>query len=259
MKLITKDKLLFGLPIEINGMGTIYQPKLKDFIDRDFDIQKFIRAFNIKANLIFENGEDLKDFDVFIYQLSLKLPKDKLLITELIESLKMLYKTEKVNLIMLDEKDIHTICISIEVIENNESKVYYLNRDNYNNLANVVLVSLDLGNNTTDVELNEELTEIDLKIAQRRKEFEKKKAEREAKLNKEDKNNEITLYDLVNYIIHVDNSQFNYQNILDLTIYQIKNTFNMYRQKENYNLFMKYKTSGQFKIDDNVNHWFFNN
>ena len=60
-------------------------------------------------------------------------------------------------------------------------------------------------------------------------------------------------------IIHADNSQFDYQNILELTIYQIKNTFNMYRQKENYNLFMKYKTSGQFKIDDNVNHWFFNN
>ena len=258
MKLITKNKLLFGLPIEIKDMGIVYQPRLKDFIDKDFDIQKFIRAFNIKADLVFEDASNLKNFDVFVYQLSLKLPKDKLLITELIESLKLLYRTDKVELTMLDNKDIHSICISIEVIENNEPKVYYINRDNYDDFAKIILILLDLGNNTTDVELSEELSEIDLKIAQRKKEFEKKKAEREAKLNKEVKE-EITLYDLVNYIIHTDNSQFNYQNVLDMTIYQIKNTFNMYRQKENYNLFMRYKTSGQFKLDDNISHWFFNN
>lgn len=258
MKLITKDKLLFGLPIEIKDMGTIYQPRLKDFIDRNFDIQKFIRSFNIKANLVFEDASDLKNFDVFIYQLSLRLPKDKLLVTELIESLKLLYKTDKVELTMLDDKDLHSVCVSIEVAENNESKIYYINRDNYDNFAKTILILLDLGNNTTDIELSEELSEIDLKIAQRKKEFERKKAEREAKLNKEEKE-EITLYDLVNYIIHTDNSQFNYQNVLDLTIYQIKNTFNMYRQKENYNLFMSYKTSGQFKIDNDINHWFFNN
>ena len=116
---------------------------------------------------------------------------------------------------------------------------------------------MDLGNNTKDTKLNEELNEIDLKIAQRKAEFEKRKAERESKINKEE-TEEITMYDLMNYIIHADNSQFDYQNILELTIYQIKNTFNMYRQKESYNLYMQYKTSGQFKMDEDIVHWFFN-
>lgn len=257
MNLITKDKLLFGLPIKVENMGTIYQPKVKDFIDKDFNIQKFIRAFNIKANLFLENAEGVKNFDIFIYQLSLNLPIEELLITELVNSLKLLYRTDDVDFVMLDNKDIYSVSVVINVLENKEKKTYYINRDNYDSFANVVLVLLDLGNNTIDEKLNEELNEIDLKIAQRRAEFEKKKAEREAKINK-DKDNDITIYDLMNYIIHTDNSQFNYQNILELTIYQIKNTFNMYRQKENYNLYMDYKTSGQFKMDDNISHWFFN-
>jgi hypothetical protein len=257
MKLITKDKLLFGLPIEIKNMGTIYQPRIKDFLDKDFNIQKFIRAFNIKANLFLENAEGVKNFDIFIYQLSLNLPTNELLVTELIESLKLLYRTDKVELIMKNEKNIESICISIEVIEKGKKKTYYLNRDNYDDFANIILILLDLGNNTKDTKLNEELNEIDLKIAQRKAEFEKRKAERESKLNKEE-TEEITMYDLMNYIIHADNSQFDYQNILELTIYQIKNTFNMYRQKESYNLYMQYKTSGQFKMDEDIVHWFFN-
>lgn len=259
MKLITKDKLLFGLPIEVENMGTIYQPKIKDFLDRDFNVQKFIRAFNIKANLFLENTENIKNFDIFLFQLSLDIPNEELLVMELIDSLKLLYRTDKVDLTMLDEKDMNSICISIKVMENNEEKVYYINRDNYDSFANVILILLDLGNNTVDIELNKELNEIDLKIAQRKAEFEKRKAEREAKANKDKEKEDVTIYDLMNYIIHADNSQFNYQNVLDLTIYQIKNTFNLYRQKESYDLYMKYKTSGQFKMEDNITHWFFNN
>lgn len=259
MKLITKEKLLFGLPIEIKDMGTVYQPKIKDFLDKDFNIQKFIRAFNIKANLFLENAENVKNFDIFIFQLSLNLPKEELLVTELIDSLKLLYRTDDVDLIMLDKKDMNSVCISIKVTENNEEKIYYINRDNYDNFANIILVLMDLGNNTVDVKLTEELNEIDLKIAQRKAEFEKRKAEREAKINKDKEKNDITIYDLMNYIIHTDNSQFNYYDMLDMTIYQIKNTFNMYRQKESYNLYMRYKTSGQFKMEDDINHWFFNN
>ena len=262
MRLIKEEKLLFGLPIEIPNMGTIYQPTMRDFIDKNFDIQKFIRAFSIKAELIFEDATDLKNFDVFLYQLSMKIPEKELLMTDLIESLKLLYKTDEVKLIMLKPNDINAICISIEVIENNENKTYYINRDNYDDFANIILITLDINKNIVDEKIREELSEIEIKIEKRRREFEKKKAKREAELNKQNKNREeesITLYDLANYIIHADNSQFNYQNVLDLTIYQLKNTFNLYKQKENYKIFMDYKTSGQFKIDDNINHWFFKN
>ena len=257
MELIKKEKLLFGLPIEIKDMGVIYQPKLRDFIDKDFDIQKFIRAFSIKAELILENAENIKDFDVFIYQLSLNLPKENLLITDLIDSLKLLYRTDKVDLIMLKPNDINSVCVLIEVNDNK----YYINRDNYEDFANIVLITLDINKNIADKKLKEELSEIELKMEKKRKEFEKRRAKEEAKLREQkgEEEKSITLYDLANYIIHTDNSQFNYQSVLDLTIYQLKNTFNLYKQKENYKIFMDYKTSGQFKMDDDISHWFFKN
>ena len=36
MKLNKEEKLLFGLPIKMKNLGTIYQPTLKDFIDNKF-------------------------------------------------------------------------------------------------------------------------------------------------------------------------------------------------------------------------------
>lgn len=262
MKLIKEEKLLFGLPIEIPNMGTIYQPTMRTFFDKNFDIQKFIRAFSIKVELVFEDATDLKNFDVFLYQLLKKVPEEELLITDLIESLKILYKTDEVKLIMLKPNDINAICVSIDVMENNEKKTYYINRDNYDDFANIILITLDMSENIVDEKIRKELSEIEIKIEKKKREFEKKKAKREAELRKQNKDKEeesITLYGLANYIIHADNSQFNYQSVLDLTIYQLKNTFNLYRQKENYKIFMDYKTSGQFKIDDNISHWFFKN
>lgn len=251
--MIKKETLLFGLPIEIEGLGKIYQPSLRDFIDKKLDIQRFIRAFNIKAELIFDEvPDDIKNFDIFLFQSTSNMPKEDLLINDLIESLKLLYKTDKVDLIMLNAKNLDDICISIKI---SNDEIYYINRNNYDDFCNVINIMLKISENIKNEEVRKELSEIELKMEKRRKEFEKKKALK----NKENKKDEetITMFDLANYIIHVDNTQFNYQNVLDLTIYQLKNTFTLYRQKENYKIFMDYKTSGNFKIEENINDWFF--
>ena len=49
----------------------------------------------------------------------------------------------------------------------------------------------------------------------------------------------------------------NYNNILDLTVYQIMNTFKLYQTKEVYKTNMDYRTSGNFKIEEEISHWFF--
>mgnify|MGYP003302518958 FL=1 len=48
-----------------------------------------------------------------------------------------------------------------------------------------------------------------------------------------------------------------YNNILDLTVYQIMNTFKLYQAKEVYKTNMDYRTSGNFKIEEEISHWFF--
>lgn len=257
MKLIKEEKLLFGLPIKMKNLGTIYQPTLSDFFNNNIDIQNFIGLFNIKIDTLVEDNEKLKDFDFFLLQMT-QGEKGSLLIYQLMKYLKLLYKADNVKFIEMKDKDLSSVGISIEV---NKDEKYFINRDNYSKLAEVVSIILGNGNNIKEKEVKEELNEIDLKIAKRRKEFEKKKAEREAKLRKENaennKNNALTILDLVNYIIHTDNTQYNYNNILDLTVYQVINTFKLYQVKESYKINMDYRTSGNFKIEDSIEHWFF--
>lgn len=246
MELIKRERLIFGLPIEIPNMGIVYPPKLRDFFDRNFEYGKFKRVFSIRKELFLDNtSEDfdkIKDFDLLFYLN---------MIEDLIESLKMLYKTEDVKFETPKHNDIDSVKISIKV--NND--IYYINRDNYTNFADIILILLHEGNNIADEKVKKELNEIELKMERKRKEFERKKALKEANENKDEEN--ITIYDLANYIIHMD-SKFDYQSVLDLTVYQLINSFNLYRQKENYELFMDYKTSGNFKIEDDIKHWFFN-
>ena len=92
-------------------------------------------------------------------------------------------------------------------------------------------------------------------MERKKREFERKKRLREIEQNKDKK--QIGIFDLANYLIHVD-SKYTYDNVLDLTIYQLINSYQIYQQKENYDLFVKYKTNGNFKIEDELKHWFFN-
>ena len=254
MKLIKEEILLFGLPIKIKNLGTIYQPTLSDYINNGIDIQSFMGLFNIKIDLLVKDSEGLKNFDFFLLQMT-QGEKGNLYIFQLIKYLKLLYKTDKVEFIGIKEDDLNSVGILVKV--NNEE--YFINRENYDKLADIILIMLGSGNNIKEKELKEELNEIDLKIAKRRKEFERKKAEREAKIKKENTNddNSLTILDLMNYIIHTDNTQYNYNTILNLTVYQIINTFKLYQMKEVYKTNMDYRTSGNFKIEEEVNHWFF--
>ncbi len=247
MELIKKEKLLFGLPITIDGFGTIYQPKMEDFLLTNFDFAKFARAFKINADLLPQSNSEIKNFDIFLFQLTSN-SEENLLIEELMESLKILYKTDDVK-IYIKGNEMDSIGISI----NDE---IFINRNNYDELSNIVQIIMGEGNNVLEKETQKELSEIDAKIAKRRREFEKRKREREKDLKKSD--NVTTIFDLINYIIHSNYSQFTYDSAIKLTIYQIKNTFNLYRQKENYQLMIDYKTGG-FEIKDKIIHWFFSN
>lgn len=241
-ELINKKLLLFGCPIK-SKYGTIYQPKLHQFLE--FDFAHFKRAFSMRKDLFLditsEDYDKIKDFDLVIMS--------KECIEDLIESLKIVYKTDKVKFEIPKKNDIDSIMISIETNDG----TYYINRNNYTEFSNFILVMLYEGDNTIK-EKSKELSEIERKMEQRRREFERKKALKNAELNKDEE--PITIFDLANYIIHADN-KFDYNSILDLTVYQLFNTFNLYQQKESYNIFIKYKTSGNFKIEDEVKHWFF--
>ena len=87
----------------------------------------------------------------------------------------------------------------------------------------------------------------------------RKKAYKEAygREAREGNDKKMTIFTLVDYIINNKYSQYNYNTIQDLTIYQIKNTFKYYQRQEAYDIEVRYRTSGNFKMEKKSEHWFF--
>ncbi len=238
-ELIPHEKLLFGLPIELKDFGIIYPPKISLFLN-ELEYGRFKRAFSVRKELYID--EDSEDYDK-LSDLELVIWFDML--DDLITSLKILYKSDDIKV----EKTESSVRISI-------NGKHHIDRENYTKFADLILITLHEGNNIAEEEVKKELTEIELKMQKRRKAFERKKALKEAQEKKEEE--PITIFDLANYVIHSNGSVFNYENVLNLTVYQLINTFNLYRQKEGYSTFMDYKTSGNFQIEEDMQHWFFN-
>lgn len=279
--MLNDQTLFFGLPIKIDENVILYQPTLNEMIEQGFMIENILEPFITLDKRNFENEENndkINNFDMLFVQLILAymqyldtekdninkltlsnwINSDKsniLVIKRLIEVIKFLCKTDDVALYIenivngtLDTTDKNYILIN---------KSYKINRDNFEDFKNLVCEILDTEINIEKKPQKKSEEEDELLSL-----FEKKKAEYEKKYKKKpkkDKNKDnLTIFTLINYIIHYKDTQYNYDTIRNLTIYQIKNTFKYYQNQEMYELDMKYRTSGNFKMDKKTSeHWFF--
>lgn len=279
--MLNDQTLFFGLPIKIDENVTLYQPTLNEMIEQGFMIENILEPFITLDKRNFENEENndkINNFDMLFVQLILAymqyldtekdninkltlsnwINSDKsniLVIKRLIEVIKFLCKTNDVTLCLenivngtLDTTDKNYILIN---------KSYKINRDNFEDFKKLVCEILD-----TEIKIEKKPQKKSEEENELLSLFEKKKAEYEKKYKKKpkkDKNKDnLTIFTLINYIIHYKDSQYNYDTIRNLTIYQIKNTFKYYQNQEMYELDMKYRTSGNFKMDKKTSeHWFF--
>ena len=279
--MLNDQTLFFGLPIKIDENVTLYQPTLNEMIEQGFMIENILEPFITLDKRNFENEENndkINNFDMLFVQLILAymqyldtekdninkltlsnwINSDKsniLVIKRLIEVVKFLCKTDDVALYMenivngtLNTTDKNYILIN---------KSYKINRDNFEDFKNLVCEILD-----TEIKIEKKPQKKSEEEDELLSLFEKKKAEYEKKYKKKPKKEKnkdnLTIFTLINYIIHYKDTQYNYDTIRDLTIYQIKNTFKYYQNQEMYELDMKYRTSGNFKMDKKTSeHWFF--
>lgn len=279
--MLNDQTLFFGLPIKLDENVTLYQPTLNEMIEQGFMIENILEPFITLDKRNFENEENndkINNFDMLFVQLILAymqyldtekdninkltlsnwINSDKsniLVIKRLIEVIKFLCKTNDVSLYLenivngtLDTTDKNYILIN---------KSYKINRDNFEDFKKLVCEILD-----TEIKIEKKPQKKSEEENELLSLFEKKKSEYEKKYKKKpkkDKNKDnLTIFTLINYIIHYKDSQYNYDTIRNLTIYQIKNTFKYYQNQEMYELDMKYRTSGNFKMDKKTSeHWFF--
>lgn len=270
--MINDETLFFGLPISFSESVKLYQPKLKEMLAVNLTFAEIIEPFVTldKGHFEGETNNNLMDFDYFFIQIIIGymdvLEKgneeinildwvksensDTLVVKRLVRVLKFLFKSEDIQIHIseniIDKMDKNYILIN---------KSYKIDRDTYPILKKAVCEIFDTEIKIEKKEkVSEELSELDRIFKERAESFEKIHGKKKEK-NKDN----ITIMTIINYIIHSRFSQFTYDTIQNLTIYQIKNTFKYYQSQEVYEVDMQYRTSGQFKMKENGEHWFFDN
>ena len=233
-----KDKLInyliSGLPISVGTLGSIRQPTIKELISNDINIDTFIQPFIISKDVLEADKENpfyeqIKNFDLmFLEQL---VVDGKPILALLVDSLKFIYD--------IDEKEISIVGQIITI----KSKNVFITRDNFDTLSEIILSMFNREKPKPKPKpkyKNDYQKKIMEKLNKKREEQAKKKM--------------LHLCDYINAVAHFSNTP-NYAFILDLTYYQLINSFNILRVKENYEDYLKYLTSSKFEIKDKTNHW----
>ncbi len=204
---INKSKLLLGKPIYIDAFGTIYQPTLDEILDYDnYQLVNLIFSTDIEMVGI-ENRELYKNFDVFffkdvdgnyVYQY-----EGISMIDILIDILKFYLKKE--DIFLYQKKDM----IPIVVLDDN----HVLYRDNFDELAKVML----LINHTEKASIEKPPK---LKNEKHKDIWEKLKKGRERQAEKRG-----GIETIINEVIHCGRSYISYKEIVQMTMYQLFNSY----------------------------------
>lgn len=234
---------LFGLdiPLDQYGLGTIKQPKLIDYISKEVDIEGFYLPFIFNDIVIgqSDNKEDFIKIKESLGSLTFMLmncyqSKKFDVVNSLVKHLSILYDTDNVKI-----GDKFTILIDDIEIDNS----------NFDTLVDVILElsKIDRSKLKFDKVKKKEMTELELEFERRRKQY-------LDRVNKKDKEEGLKLLDICNIVCH--NSKYGYEDVLNMTIYQLKNTFEIVNKKEIFDINMLHRISPKFDMSkDKYEHW----
>ncbi|MGL5764741.1 MAG: hypothetical protein ACRCX8_03775 [Sarcina sp.] len=229
---------LLGLDLNLEdfGLGVIKQPRLIDFLNKDVSIEGFYTPFIMNDYVIgkSDNKEEMTTLKNHLGSLTFLIGligTDLGVVNQLITSLKFLYDTDSV---IINED--YSINIDDILITN----------DNFNMLSDIVLEMQNLDKGQFKFENDNK--KIDDPI-EARFEFFRKKSKK--------KKTEVSMIDHLNYLIHSNEGSMDYEKILNMTMYQIRNSLGTLGHKVNYETMFKYKLSSKFDIKDNIKNWNF--
>lgn len=223
-------KLLLREPIYIKDMGFIYQPLIKDIVDiGENTLNNYINVMSLTKELFMDNNnnmdKDLTNFDI-IFSITDKDYRNKL--TKAIE----FFTRQKVHFL----KEVGFISIG---------KQGRLHQYNYDDFINIVLIMFNRqrtkGNNEKTKNMSEKQKEIYYKITKYRRDNIEK--------------NRLRLSDIINIVKHGGSSFMTKEQIKNMTYFEMIKCFETIISKNNYEEFLQYKTSPNFKVEKSVPHW----
>lgn len=227
---------LFGLDIPLDNykLGKIKQPKAIDFIKHNIDIENFYFPFIMTDILLnsLDNQEDIIKIKRDIGSLSfLILSCNESKRFDVLDKLK-----ESINLLYGCNVDITQDSIFLD-------NGVIINNSNFDILCNIVLEMMMV-----------EKPKIEKQKVYKNKHLQATWDKLQKYRKKEAQKSETAILDIMNLLIHM-NGNYDYEKVLNMTVYQILNSYIALLKKDNYSEFLSYKTSGQFKLEKEKKHW----
>lgn len=229
---------LLGIPIDLRSkdLGIIHQITYREFIENNLILDELLKPFLMKKEML--KGEN-DEFNIFLdtvgnlgvlYLIDESTPQENI-INNLIKALKLFYKTEDV-------------CVNpnTKYIEINDDII--IDIDKFDIISTVILEMFKI--EKVEIEDKSQMDEFD-------REFEKKRREYQKKVNAKKK--KMDLNDIVNFIIHTNEFGVDYKKIMDMTIYQIKNTYETLMAKQNFEHYTNLKMNQFDTSNMNVPDW----
>lgn len=232
-----EGRYLLGLPIDMRnkGIGIVHQPKYKNLVENDLDLEVLLKPFLMKKEmLIGENDEFNKIFKELgdygcLFVIDEQCPESKV-IENLIQSFKLLYNTDDVHV------NPNTNFTHIKQLYKGEVIEIIIDVEKYSLLSDLIYEIFKM--DKPKFEDRSKMDETDLEF-ERRRNKNKKKSKKKEKVTK--------LHDVINFIIHCDEFSGSYDEIGEMTIFQIKNTYETLVAKHNFEYYNMLKVN-QFDV-----------
>lgn len=245
---------LSGLPIDIKHkqLGVIYQPKLIDFINSGLEMSMFSHPFILNKEMIVNKNEEIENALEGLGRLKFLVVYDSLtaksrektgqkgIIDLLKESLSLLYKTEDVVVM----ETLPAIVIGKDVL---------ITDDNFEYLTNLVveMLRIDIVEMRKRIEEERKRKEQEENEDPILKKFREKEREYKEKNNTQDEN---SFFDLINVVVHSQGT-IDYDRVFNMTVYQLKNSYNTIIKKEVYSASLIHRISPNFQPTDDFKLW----
>lgn len=235
-----------GLPIKIEGLGVIHQPTLRELFEKGITHNEIILPF-IGLEKVFIESDFYSKFQVIKELHTLSELLDKVegnnvldIYKSVIESLKLLYKTDDMSYVQMD--DIEGILVKCKDYK------CAINVNNFDVLCNVIFEMFCVD--------KQNLFKDDGEVWQENtgSEREKKMIEYFKNKNKKKKEKEILhIWDYINIVTSL--GKYTYDQVMNMTYYQLVSSFRTLVSLQKYQEELGYRWSFKFNIEEKQKNW----
>ncbi|WP_105618503.1 hypothetical protein [Vallitalea okinawensis] len=230
MKVDYSTHLLLREPISIKEVGEVHQPLVKEILHiGEEKLDEYIKVLSLSKEHIGNMNEvelrRMTNFDLVF------LITDQYFRSTIIEALEF-FTQQKVCFL----KEVHFISVG---------KQGRLNGENYDEFVDIVLEMLCRGRAQPDHQRTKKMSGKQRSIYNKIMKYRRLK-------QKKDK---FQLVDIINIVKHGGPNFLTREQIKKMTYYELMKCFEMIISKDNYDEYLRYKTSPNYKVEESVQHW----